>query len=262
MRFEGQLVHLSVSDSPDLAVMGLSERHLHDAMGVLARMLLSRGLRIGYGGDFRPGGFTDILAEQVLTHGREAVDVADAPVRLYLSGSKLRTIDQDELAERQRALAGLVDLVRLDDEGNDARPGRTPHSMDIAVSLTGMRRRMARDGAARIVAGGQVDGYGGVMPGVAEEALMTLQLHRPLYAIGAYGGCAGDILASLGLAERVPGTDRHWPGLDRFEALQDVYADNGLNAEHYVRLALTPHIEEAAYLVLRGLRKRLGTMPQ
>ncbi len=260
MKFNGQLVHLSVSDSPDLAVMGMSDHHLHDAMEVLARMLLAHGLRIGYGGDFRPGGFTEVLAEQVLAHGREAEGDAEPPVRIYLSGLKLRTTETEELAARRKDFAGLIEFIYLDDNGEDVPPDTIPEGDEVAASLTAMRRRMARDGSARIVAGGAVDGYGGVMPGVAEEALMTLDAGRPLFVLGAYGGCAADISASLRLTEPVPGTERHWPGLRRFEELRREYLDNGMDEDQSTRLARTPHIEEAAHLILRGLRARIGTM--
>ncbi len=258
MKFGNQLVHLSVSDSPDLAVMGLSERHLHNAMEVLARLILSHGLRIGYGGDFREGGFTELLAEEVLARGREAEADAAAPVRIYLSGMKLRTTDPKELATRRKDFAGLIEFVHLDDNGEEVAPGTIPKGDDAARSLTAMRARMTRDGHARIAAGGAVENYGGVVPGVAEEALMMLEAHRPLYVIGAYGGCAGDISASLGLAEHVPGTKREWPGFYRFEELRSRYFENGLDPNQSVRLARTPHIEEASNLILRGLRQRFG----
>jgi len=41
------------------------------------------------------------------------------------------------------------------------------------------------------VVGGRTGlGYRGQMPGVLEEALLTFRAKRPLYLVGAFGGCA------------------------------------------------------------------------
>ena len=66
-----------------------------------------------------------------------------------------------------------------------------------ARGLTAMRRRMASDCSARVLLGGKVAGYGGAMPGIAEEALWTLAAEKPLYAIGGFGGCTRDLIHAL-----------------------------------------------------------------
>jgi hypothetical protein len=118
---------------------------------------------------------------------------------------------------------------------------------------------MGRDTSARIIAGGKVDGFLGTMPGIAEEAQVALEERRPLYILGGFGGCAADIASTLGLAE-VPGvTARDWGQRDIFANVSTADLSNGLNPEENRTLAVTPHIDEAVALVLRGLiRLRRG----
>jgi hypothetical protein len=63
----------------------------------------------------------------------------------------------------------------------------------------------------------------------------------------------------LGLAE-VPGvTARDWGQRDIFANVSTADLSNGLNPEENRTLAVTPHIDEAVALVLRGLiRLRRG----
>lgn len=67
---KGKLIGLSISDAPDLAERSMGQVHLEDAMVECARHLLVQGASLGYGGDLRPGGFTEILFELVRTHNR------------------------------------------------------------------------------------------------------------------------------------------------------------------------------------------------
>ena len=62
-------VGISVSESPDLGVLGLSGGHLRDAMAEIALHLLASGRSLAYGGDLRQHGFTELLAELVGRYG-------------------------------------------------------------------------------------------------------------------------------------------------------------------------------------------------
>jgi hypothetical protein len=67
----GTAVAVSVSDSPDLDVLGLSSLHLQDAATEIARHLLVAGAELVYGGDLRNDGFTLLLFELVARHWRD-----------------------------------------------------------------------------------------------------------------------------------------------------------------------------------------------
>ena len=119
-----------------------------------------------------------------------------------------------------------------------------------------MRLVMRRETHARVVLGGRVSGYKGTMPGIAEEALLSLQKDQPLFLLGGFGGCTRDIAETLGLVERWAGSRRAWPGRDLFERFPPEL-NNGLTEEENTTLARTPQIDQANVLVMRGLH-RLG----
>ena len=58
-------VAVSVSESPDMACLGLVKDHLLDAMEEIFRYTLHSGSRIAYGGDLRQYGFSELLFELV-----------------------------------------------------------------------------------------------------------------------------------------------------------------------------------------------------
>src|SRR5215470_16444954 len=60
---EGWRIAVSISDSPDLASLGLGDRHLRDVMVEVARHLISAGAALVYGGDLRKKGYTELLFE-------------------------------------------------------------------------------------------------------------------------------------------------------------------------------------------------------
>ncbi len=160
-----KVVAISISESDDLAVLGLANEHLRDAMTEISRHLLAMGARLVYGGDLRDNGYTRLLFELVARHRRDA-NIGDSrpafsnylpwPVhsiksRAYLSGlrenlegiGELRCLDRDgrDLAEN--------DLVQL---APDAFT-----DLDWAESLTAMRRIQTEAIDARIVLGGEGD---------------------------------------------------------------------------------------------------------
>ena len=47
---------------------------------------------------------------------------------------------------------------------------------------------------ARVILGGKVHGFRGIVPGIFEEALITLERQCPLYVLGGFGG-ATEVLA-------------------------------------------------------------------
>lgn len=253
-------IAIAMSDSPDMAALGLAPEHLRDAMAEIARHLLAMGARLVYGGDLRANGFTELLFELVARYRRDA-DLGDArpAVLNYLAWPVVVSKRAAELQGLAKELTGLAELHCLDRQGgeveldglNDAvRPQIT--DADWADALTAMREVLTRASDARIVLGGRVEGYKGRMPGIAEEALTALQAGQPLFLLGGFGGCARDIAALLGLAVQNP-APATWFGQDTFQPFDGLALRNGLTAEENAVLARTVHVDEAVALVLRGL---------
>ena len=56
---------------------------------------------------------------------------------------------------------------------------------------------MANDSEARIIVGGKTTNFAGLMPGILEEALYHLEVEKPLYIVGGFGGAAHDLATVL-----------------------------------------------------------------
>src|SRR3954469_5325104 len=113
-------VAIAVSESPDMAELGLAEEHLRDAMAEVARHLLAMGARLVYGGDLRAHGFTQLLFELVARHRRDA-DVGDdrTGVVSYLPWPVHMSKPAAELQALANDLAGIAELHCLDRQGRD-----------------------------------------------------------------------------------------------------------------------------------------------
>lgn len=259
-------VAISISDSADMAVLGLAEEHLRDVMAEVARHLLAMGARLVYGGDLREHGFTELLFELVARHRRDA-DVGDArpavvsylpwPVYAGKPAREVRALAQD--------LNGMAELHCLDRLGQEqlldtlqAEPGQAATNEDWSVSLTSLRRVLTEVSDVRIVLGGRVSDFKGRMPGIAEEALCSIAAGQPLFVLGGFGGCARDIAQELTLVPRSPVQTSPWFGRGNFAGLDVKVLRNGLNNDENATLARTVHVDEAVALVLRGLLHLFG----
>ena len=118
-----------------------------------------------------------------------------------------------------------------------------------------MRQVMRGETDARVVLGGPVEDYRGAMPGIAEEALLSLESGQPLYLLGGFGGCTRDIAETLGLVDAWAGSRPAWPGRQSFECYDPDNLHNGLSLEENQVLARSPHIEQAVSLVMLGLHR-------
>ena len=258
----GNTVAISISESPDMSVFGLSDAHLRDAMDRLALLMLSSGARLAYGGDLRANGFTEWLFELVGRYRRETSE-PQIGVTNYLAWPVHISMTVDKLETLADSLTDTGELVCLTQEGRRLAPTtwreralHQPSDGEWATGLTAMRRVMREATQARVVLGGKVAGYKGTMPGIAEEALMSLQKRQPLFLLGGFGGCTRDIAETLGLVERWAGSRPAWPGRQKFATFSSDLS-NGLSEDENATLARTPHIDQATMLVMRGLH-RLG----
>ena len=83
-------------------------------------------------------------------------------------------------------LQGCAQLALMGEDGNrmsifdrQELQSREPTYEEWVEGLTSMRRVMREETDARIALGGRVEGYLGNMPGIAEEALLSLQAEQP-----------------------------------------------------------------------------------
>ena len=267
-------IGISISDSPDMQILGLSHGHLRDAMTGVATHLLSSGDDLAYGGDLRYGGFTQVLLELVSRYTKERnVFISYHHEDQEKVGKLTRVINyfawpvhirftNDELDALTEEVGDVAELMLLDLEGEaislERRKAISPDDPDDAAwsnGLTAMRQAMAGRIDARIILGGRVEDFKGRMPGVAEEALLSLEAGQPVFLLGGFGGCARDIAETLALVDPWLGSREPWPGRSIFEKFGPESLLNGLSTEENRILAQTPHIDQALPLVLRGLRR-------
>lgn len=254
-------IAISISESPDMPALGLCDEHLRDAMAEIARHLLALGARLIYGGDLRQHGFSDLLLELVARHRRDA-DEGDNrtgvtnflawPVHILQPIAELEA----QIAEVEDS-AELV-CLRIDGRGlpieeRRGLPSQVPTEQEWADGLTSMRITMMSDSDARIVVGGRVEAYRGTMPGIAEEALLSLRAGKPIFLVGGFGGCTRDIAETLGLIQPRPTSNPAWAHRTEFAAFTVENLNNGLTGEENATLASTPHVDQAITLILRGL---------
>jgi hypothetical protein len=246
-----------------MSALGLSEEHLRDAMAEIARHLLALGARLVYGGDLRQHGFSELLFELVARHRRDADEGDDRtgvtnylawPVHILKPAAEIETVAADLEGSAQLVCLRL-DGVRMPMPERRGMAPRQPTEAEWSGGLTAMRRTMLAETNARIVLGGRLDNFKGAMPGIAEEALLSLQGGQPLYMMGGFGGCARDIAETMGLVQPWAVLRAAWPGRAAFRSFAVDDLNNGLTAEENETLAQTPHVDQAITLILRGMAR-------
>ena len=293
------LVALSISEAEDLSRYGLRKPHLDDVLLEISRYLLVAGVRLAYGGHLGSVGYTvrlaDLLYDPIIEQlrGEPALGAAQ-PAELVLYQAWPTTSPTRDIAR----LGALVEVRRCArpvglDEAVDPAFLAAPRDeilVDSAIrrfawarGLTTMREQQTREVAARVVVGGRIgpsgDGYRGRMPGVLEESLLAIRAERPVYLVGAFGGCARLVFDAL---ESTPRLELDWdyqriaPYSDDLRALYqqrgetwDEYAaiagelktrglaglKNGLTEDENRELATTRSAERIVELVLRGIQQ-------
>ena len=265
-------IGISISNSPDMRILGLGDGHLRDALNEVLTHVLASGYDLAYAGDLRVKGFTWTLFDLssrytrqptlFIPHLRETREQADGLRRLvnYFAWPVHIRMTNDELDSLAEKVYDVANLVFLDMEGTSMAIERRkefqtiePDDATWAKGLTAMRKTVRDQIDARIILGGRIEGHRGPVPGVAEEALLSLQTGQPVFLLGGFGGCARDIAETLGLVDTWPGSRDFWPGRADFEGYGPDSLKNGLSAEENQVMAESSYIDQWLPLLLRGL---------
>ena len=282
-------VGISISD---VLVEGFADHHIHAEQLVrlsqdLARHLLARSAMLLYGGDLRPGGFTEFILDEARILKDRLGDTAPH-VENHLAWP-LYVSDPDMTAWRAR-YHHVMETVEYDIPGDVADdldtgaflPPNTPQNSYIwSRCLTEMREKSISSSTARICAGGRLAGYKGKMPGVLEEIVLALNAQKPIFLLGAFGGVVGDVCKFLqgadvpesltekwqishneGYADLQELARTHGNGCDykaietsiRSHSIAQLASRCGLDENEYKRLMVSPFVDECVYLILKGLK--------
>jgi hypothetical protein len=202
---KGLRVGISLSESPDLARLGLAETNLRLAVGEVARGLLVGGSKLAYGGHLQPTCYTAFLGGEIERYGARK----DRPLLICLAWQEHRALRLSALASQTKALGLHGQVVCLDPEGREVEPGagrgENPEPVDDDQlrrrALTGLRRHLRGRTQGRVVIGGRRHGFQGELPGLIEEVLIALEGPEPqaVYLAGGFGGVTADIVRALGI---------------------------------------------------------------
>jgi hypothetical protein len=207
-----ETICVGISESGDAHRYGLSDTHIGSLCDEIHLYLLLAGLKIAYGGaligDFSKGSnFTLRLFELVRGYSKLAdgvnappikkaiLNVAPWPLRLNYGESEDALFDGDVA----RYLEGPRPELPWSD--NDLFPFLVGTKRTLASDtplrryawargLTSMRELISASSQARLVLGGKMESFAGLVPGVAEEAWLSLTQRKPLYLVGGFGGAA------------------------------------------------------------------------
>ena len=257
----GVRVAISVSESADLARLGLTPKHCELVVAEVVRAIIIAGGTVVYGGRLKPEGFTRIFLEEAgrFRNKTEAVELCVSQTEFSaLKVKKLSLIDQ--------RLGSAGKLTLLDAAGNPVRLSEVAEldadAIDPGASLTAMREYVSSSTAARVVGGGKRAGYLGSEPGVIEEARLSAAAGAQLYIAGGYGGAAAALLSTVdaSLFEWAPpgfpldvANDDVVAALERFSRVFSQAKQNSLDSRETQLLAASHRPADIATIVVRGL---------
>jgi SLOG cluster2/TIR domain len=286
-----KVIGLSISDSSDLMTLGLSDTHVKAAFTEFSAQLLARGANIAYGGDHRQTGFTQILFDVVRTHNSSGSTNKYFPIMNFVSWPLHLKMDDDYKANLRKIaklkceeLPSDVAADQLANKDVYLEPDSPANRYVWARCLTDMRRHMNEQCDIRVLMGGRLEGYAGKYPGLLEEAWYALESKKPLFLIGAFGGCTKAIIdwvtgsnpESLTLEYQTSNPEYAAlvnlynekaaanPNLNlapiNYRSMREIFANcgsaglgNGLSVAENTRLFNTTDLDEIVYLVLKGL---------
>lgn len=199
-------IGISISESGMMEERGLSVDHLKDVMVEGARYLLAAGYSIAYGGDINYSdgfNFVNLLKDMVLTY-RADYKQKNARVTNYVAYPLSRLIKPS----LEASLIEAIKFVHVPPaahlpfdsaaDGSALLKGETVEDQfRFSECLTAMRMQMNAAIDARIVLGGKLTGYKGKYPGLLEEVLIAVKSAKPVYLIGAFGGCTAAIIEAI-----------------------------------------------------------------
>jgi hypothetical protein len=214
---------VGISESGDARRYGLSDNHIASLCDEIHLYLLLAGLKIAYGGalmgDFSKGSnFTLRLFELVRGYSKLAdgvnapplkeaiLNVAPWPLRLNYGDSEMALFGGQVACYQE---GPRPDIPWSDDELFPFIDDKRTLASDTplrryawAQGLTAMRELITTSSQARLVLGGKMAGFAGLVPGVVEEAWISLVQRKPLFLVGGFGGAARAVCDLLRGTER------------------------------------------------------------
>ncbi|HYI95120.1 MAG TPA: TIR domain-containing protein [Bryobacteraceae bacterium] len=299
-------IAISISESGDSERYGVTSAHLEAALYEISRQLLVRGACLEYGGHLGAEGYTtalfDMANEYSAASGLPPAEriVNDVGWPLPLLTLPVATRARYQHVAKFRRIARPEGVASLEPETFVEEPTFFPPDSPVrryawARGMTAMREAQAKTARARVLLGGKVgptltmttDGrretrwYSGRIPGVVEEALVSLKAGQALYLMGAFGGAARLVIDLLEGRRRDEFTwefqkaaphaaemrrlyDQHGPQWESYEEMTSRFSSagvselarqNGLSVDQNRELFHCRDVVRLVELLLEGLSK-------
>jgi hypothetical protein len=267
----GAPIVVSISESNDVERRGLLPGHLDAALLEISRQLLVRGASLEYGGHLGPEGYTVALFDMVKAYSSlsglppASRILNDVGWPLPYETLPVATRTKHHLVASYRRIPRPEGIEDLEPQTFVVEPTYFPPDTPgrryaWARGMTAMREFQVRSGwandssspelappCARILLGGKVsptlsvgaDGkreekwYSGRIPGVVEEALLSLRAGQPVYLVGGFGGATAVV---IDLLEGCPRDEFTWAYQKRAphaEEMRRIYQQRGPAWEDY-----------------------------
>ena len=207
-----ETITVSISASDDIKKYGLSPTLFDTLTDEIHLYLLLSGLKIAYGGALKgsfsgTSNFTLRLFDLVRTYSKLAegvnalplkkaiINVAPWPLSLEYGDNEWRLFSGDIAAYQE---IHRPDLPWSDDELFPITNGSRVFGIEDTPQrryawsrgLSAMREEITALSQARLVVGGVLNKFSGLVPGVVEEAWWSLKQKHPVYIAGGFGGSA------------------------------------------------------------------------
>ena len=207
-------IGISVSNNEELEELGYSTIHLTDLLIEVIRNLLINGGTIVYAGgickrevnmtssegDAGKKDYTYLFSDLAFQY-RDKKDSKKKYFEYYIGFPFYCLWTEDHEAYFKKCRTEIIKVpppAELSIDTQKYLPYNTMEEKLIwARSITEMRKTMISNTDVRILVGGRLSDYKGKMPGIIEEAKITLQQNKPLYLIGALGGACKEIINTL-----------------------------------------------------------------
>ena len=286
-------IGISISDpsNEELISIGQSTKHLFQVSQDIARHILARNATLMYGGDLRPDGFTQFIFDEALALKTRVPNQSSIHIKNYIAWPiyKKDTIEVKNWKAEYRNVAEMVETTFPEDvkdlipsEDYFLPPTNSQNLFVWSRCLTEMRKKMIADCDVRICAGGRHCGYKGKMPGVLEEIILALEMKRPLFLLGGFGGVTASVCGLIQTKTLPEELTQEWQIQNNsgykelldfcltrdpsysvdYKSIADliITADlkNGLNNEDNEKLFSTPFVDEALNLIFKGLKSIYG----
>lgn len=281
-------VGISVSniEEESLKEFGQFNNHIIQLSQDLARYLLAGNADLIYGGDLRKGGITNFLLEEARKL-KEKLKNDSIHLCNYFA-YPIHTSDKEKGIDLQAEYIKIANIINCDPP-KDILDLILPNTNLLEPSIINnyifsrclmyMRENMIENCDFRIAAGGKHKGYKGILPGVLEEIIIAFELNKPIYLLGGFGGVTASICQMIKTSKPVEKLTLKWQienntnynelldytkerkqKLYNYEDLTDILnwdilKNNGLSNKENERLFETPFVEEAVYLVMKGLSR-------